>query len=355
MTDDFVTRLQLQLRDAAEREARTGAFAHPFRRVRWHLGSPVVATAAAALLVALAVAGGALLLRGEPEPAGPHVVARLELTGNPEQIGAAFGSFWIADPVAGEVVRVDPESRRVTARIPVGPARQLELAEVGNELWVIGAQPTQALRIDPDTDAVAGRVRFRTPDGRPFPAITVFDSPAGVWAVGDEGALRLGPGTPTLVSGPTDAGQLIGAAIGEEDLWVLRSDGRIQRFDAATGEREATFRPGLPGTFFIATLGTDLLALGDDGTIARLDGGDGHAIWERSLGEHVNRFDLADGLLWMHTTAAGEPDRLTAITADRGRTVASAALDTFGATGLAVSGREIWIDTAGGQTVVLRR
>jgi hypothetical protein len=353
MREDFVTRLQLQLRDAAEREAHAGALAHPLRRARWRLGSPVVATALAALLAALAVVAGALLLRGEPEPAGPRVVAQVELTGNPEGIISAFGSMWIADPVAGEVVRVDPESRRVTARIPVGAAQQIELEPVGRELWVLGAQPAQALRVDPSTNKVAGRVPFRTPTGRPFPALVVLASPAGVWAGGDEGALQLEPDTGTLVSPPTRDKQTSGIALGDEDLWALRSDGRIVRFDAGSGAREAAFRPGLAGTFFIAGLGQDLLALGDR-TIGLLDGG-GRVIWERSLGEHVNRFTVADGLVWVHTTTAREPDRLTALTVDRGRTVASTTLDTFGATGLAVHGREVWIDTAGGRTLVLRR
>jgi hypothetical protein len=354
MREDFVTRLQLQLRDAAEREARAGGLGHALRGARWRMSSPAMATGLAALLAAIAVAAGALLLRGEPEPAGPHVVARLELTGNPEQIVSAFGSLWIGDPVAGEVVRVDPASRRVTARIPVGVGQQLELQPVGQELWVVGAQPTEALRLDPARNAVAGKVPFRTPAGRPFPALLVLASPAGVWAGGNEGALQLEPDTGTLVSPPTRDDEASGIALGLQDLWSLRSDGRIQRFDAATGEQETVFRPALSGTFFIAGLDRDLIALGD-GTIARLDGGNGRVIWERSLGEHVNRFDFADGLVWVHTTTAREPDRLTAVTAESGRTVASAALDTFGATGLAVVGREIWIDTAGGQTLVLRR
>jgi PQQ-like domain len=354
MTDDFVTRLQLQLRAAAEREARSGAFGQALRGMRWRLSAPALATGLAVLVTAVAVAAGALVLRGEPEPAGPHVVARLELTGNPEQIGSAFGSMWIADPVAGEVVRVDPASRRVTARIPVGSAQQLELERVGGELWVVGPQPTEAVRIDPETNAVAGRAPFRTPAGRPFLALRVFAAPAGVWAVGDEGALRIAPGPRTLVSPPTSASQSSGAAVSADDLWSLRSNGRIERFDAATGERLGAFRPGLAGTFFIAGLGGDLIALGE-GTIARLDGRDGRVIWERTLGEHVNRFDTAEGLIWVHTTTAREPDRLTAITAESGRTVASTTLDTFGATGLAVNGSEIWIDTPGGTTLVLRR
>jgi hypothetical protein len=354
MREDFVTRLQLQLRDAAEREARAGGFGRAFRGARRRMSSPALATGLAALLAALAVAAGALLLRGEPEPAGPHVVARLELTGNPEQIVSAFGSLWIGDPVAGEVVRVDPATRRVLARIPVGPATSLELEPVGKELWVVGAQPTEAMRIDPETNAVAGRVRFRTSAGRPFLALRVLAAPAGVWAIGDEGALRLAPGARMLLSPPTTASQTRIIAVGEEDLWSLRTNGRIQRFDAATGEQVGAFRPGLAGTFFIAGLGQDLVALGER-TIGLLDGSNGRVIWERSLGEHVNRFDFADGLIWVHTTTAREPDRLTAVTAESGRTVASAALETFGATGLAVDGREIWMNTAGGQTLVLRR
>ena len=69
------------------------------------------------------------------------------------------------------------------------------------------------------------------------------------------------------------------------------------------------------------------------GSIARLDGTTGRVIWKRSLGEHVNRFDLADGVLWVHTTTAMKPDRLTAVAAESGKTLSSTPLDTFGATG----------------------
>lgn len=353
MTDDFVTRLQLQLRDAAEREARSGA---PVRALR-QVSAPALATALAVVIGALAVVAGALLLRDEPQPAGPQVVARLELTGNPEEIGSAFGSLWIADSVAGDVVRVDPESRRVVARIPLGSAQGIAIDLVGNELWVVAEQPTEVLRIDPTANAVTGRVRLRTPAGRPFPALRVLASPAGVWAVGAEGALRLDPATGAgraLVSRPTADSELVGAAVGPEDLWTLRSDGRIERFDAATGDARGAFRSAPAGTSFIAALGHDLLALAG-GTVARLDGTTGRMIWERSLGEHVTWFDGADGLIWLYTVTAGRPDRLTALAADSGTPAASTALDTFGATGLVVEGREIWINNAGGQTLVLRR
>jgi hypothetical protein len=358
MREDFVSRLQLQLRDAAEREARGGAFAHPLRRIRWRLSSPVVATAVAAVLAAFAVAAGALLLRGEPEPATPRLVAKVELTGNPEWIVPAFGSLWISDPVAGDVVRVDPQTRRVLARIPVGSAQTIAIQPVGRELWVRSEQGATLERIDPATDAVSGRVRLRRPDSRPFPAFEVLASPKGVWAWGDDGALLVDPRTGAgrkLVGPPTADTVPTSFVLGDEYLWSLRSDGRVLRFDAATGDAAGGFVPPLR-TDSIAALGRDLMA-GHDTTFGRLDGESGRLLWRRTLGDDILASGAAGGLIWTVHTAAirGEPDRLTAIAADSGRKVASTPLDTFGTTGLAILGREVWINTAGGTTLVLRR
>jgi hypothetical protein len=358
MSEDFVSRLQLQLRDAAEREERAGALAHPLRRVRWQLTSPAVAAGVAALLAVLGVAAGTVLLRGEPEPAGLRVIAKLELTGNPDQILPAFGSVWISDPVAGEIVRVDPESRRVLARIPVGSAQYVAITPVGKELWAQRTDEPVLQRIDPATNAVSGRVRLRTPGGRPFRAFGVLASPEGVWADGNEGALRLDPSSGAglaLVGAPDDDAEGVSLALGDEDLWSLRSDNRIERFAAATGEPAGDFVSGLPGTQAIDGFGRDVMA-GAGSTLARLDGRSGRVLWRRTLGERINASGASAGLIWLCTSEGrGEPNRLTAIAADSGKTVTSTALDTFGATGLAVVGNEIWIDTAGGTTIVLRR
>jgi DNA-binding beta-propeller fold protein YncE len=357
MREDFVTRLKLQLRDAAEREARGGSLAHTLRDTRWRLSSPALAAGLAVILGVIAVAAGALLLRDEPQPATPRVVATLHLTGNPEGMLSAFGSLWIADPVAGDVVRVDPQTRRVVARIHVGSTLGIAIEPVGNELWVVSDQPAVVERIDPASNTISGRLRLRTPDGRTFQAFQVLPSPRGVWLAGSEGTLRVDPSTGdglALVAAPTADSDPSGVAIGDQDLWSLRTDGRIERFDAATGRPLGDFSPGLRAPQFIAGFGRDLLALAP-GAIARLDGTTGRVIWQRALGEHVDAFDAAEGLIWVHSTAAREPDQLTALAAGSGKTVTSTALETFGSTGLAVTGQEIWIDTTGGKTIVVRR
>jgi hypothetical protein len=357
MSDDFVTRLQLQLRDAAERETRSGALGHALHRMRPRLLSPAVAGGLAALLVAIAVVAGALLMRDEPEPAGPQVVAKLHLTGNPEGIVSAFGSLWISDPVAGDVVRVDPETRRVLARISVGSAQYIAVEPVGDELWVRSERDTALQRIDPATNAVRARIKLRTPDGRAFPWLYVLASRTDVWAVGDEGAMRLDPETGAglqLVAVPSAVGHAQGFAIGDDNLWSLRTDGRIQRFDAATGRPRGAFAPGLERTQGIVGFGPDVMA-GSGSTIARLDGSSGAVRWEGTFGDRIFASGSADGLIWLHVGTERQGDRLVAVAADSGKTVSSTVLNTFGSTGMALTGREVWIDTTGGETLVVRR
>jgi hypothetical protein len=357
MREDFVTRLQLQLRDAAEREARAGGLGRAFRGARWRLTSPTAAGAVAALLAAIAISAAVLLMRDEPDPAGPRVVAKLQLTGNPEDIVSAFGSLWISDPVAGEVVRVNPETRRVLARIPVGSGQYIATEPVGGELWVRSQRDTKLQRIDPGTNAVRARFQPRTPDGRAFPSLSVLASESGVWAIGDEGALRLDPRTGAglqLVAAPTGSSEARGFAIGEEYLWSLLTSGRIQRFDAATGEPRGAFAPELENAQGIVGYGQDVMA-GADSTVALLDGNTGRALWQRSVGDRLFTLAVADGLIWMHSATARHGDRLIAVAADSGKIVSSTALDAFGSNGMAVTGREIWIDTTGGETLVVRR
>jgi DNA-binding beta-propeller fold protein YncE len=358
MREDFVTRLQLQLRDAAEREARGGMLGHAFRGARWRLGSPVLAGAAAALAILVAVGTGALLLRDDTAPAGPHVVATLELTENPEQLMPAFGAVWIADPVAGDVVRVDPERRAVTARIPVGDAQQITIQPVGGELWAIAGQLDEVLRIDPATNRVAGTFTLRDPGGREFQALDVLANDRAVWAVSAEGALRLDPRTGDAlqrVAAPRGGHEARWFTIGEDTLWVYGTDGVIQRFDAATGALQGRLRPQLAGTQVFGDLAGDVVGWNGDGRVARMDGRTGAMGWQRVVGERIHAADYGAGLLWYFATRPSEPARLLALDPRDGAVVSSVPMPIFGATGLAVIGDEVWIDDAGGRTLVVAR
>ncbi len=353
-----MTRLQLQLREAAEREAHGSTLGHALRGARWRLGSPVFAGAAAALVLLVAIGAGALLLRDDTAPAGPRVVATLELTGNPEQLVPAFGAVWIADPVAGDVVRVDPERRAVTARIPVGSDQRITMQPVGSELWAIGPEPTQLLRIDPRSNRVTGRIRLRAPAGRPFPALDLLASDRAVWAVGPEGALRVDARTGAgrrLIATPTRGNEARWVALGQDALWVYGTDGAIRRFDPLSGAARGRIRPELPGTEGFEDFDGDLIAFGAGARVARMDGRDGAVRWERAMADRIHTGAFGAGLTWLYVTRAREGDRLVALDPRDGAVAASLPLDGFGASGMAVVGDEVWINQPGGDTVVVGR
>ena len=121
MNQDFVTQLQLQLREAALREERRTPAAQRFVRARRGLPGPApLAAALAVALLALAVAIGVLQLHDDSEPVKPKVIDSFSVSNGLSSIASGFGAVWAADPIKGQVLRIDPETHRVTKRIAVG-------------------------------------------------------------------------------------------------------------------------------------------------------------------------------------------------------------------------------------------
>ena len=352
MTEDFVTRLGLQLRDAAEREARRSA---PARALRSRPAVPALALGAVVLV--LAVAAAALWLRGDdapPLPATPTVIAELELTPNPEQLIPAFGSIWIADPVAGTLVRVDPGSRAVLARIPVGSAPFIDPQPVGDELWAVNSDSGRLTRIDPRTNRVLARSALRTPAGRSFAAVGLLASGDVAWAVSGQGALRLDPATGTgvrLADTPSESA-------------VLRTHGHGavgagQSTTASTAWTRGPVRPreacppASPAQRGVTSAGDDLFVFKRPDEAARLDGRTGAAIWHRDLGGTAGAGDVTADVFWSHLSVAGQRDRLVRLDPATGETLATVPLDSFGASGVLAIDGEIWLNTPAGPTYVL--
>jgi virginiamycin B lyase len=73
-----------------------------------------------------------------------------EPLGFSQTIAVGAGGVWLAEPFTEEVVRVDPESRRVVANIPAGAATTLAVA--GDAVWVVSS--LGLLRIDPARNQV---------------------------------------------------------------------------------------------------------------------------------------------------------------------------------------------------------
>ena len=209
MTDDFVTELKLQLRDVALQDEQRGRVGLGLVRARRRLPGPEpVAAIALGVLLALAVALGALQLRGEPAPEAPKVIGTYQVADGLSSLAPGFGSVWSADPIHDDVLRIDPRTRRVIARIAVGG--EARVAAGAGAVWVVagdlqygGAEgPVRLLRIDPRTNRVVAHIPMRTGTGARFVPADVRIAGRTVWAVGLDGVLRVDPRTdrPTCTS-----------------------------------------------------------------------------------------------------------------------------------------------------------
>ena len=360
MTEDFVTRLRLQLREAALREERR----RPVARRLAHTHQPAVAAPVAAALavavVAAVVALGALALRGEPAPTTPRLLGSYPVASGLSSLAPAFGAVWTADPIRGAVVRVDPATRRVRARIPVpGEAR---VAAGAGAVWALAGDllyagdkgPVRLLRIDPATNRVVARIPMRGPGGKRFGPLDLQVEGDAVWVVGVAGALRVDPRRNLPDRFVPIARPARGTVTDGDSVWVLTAGGRLRRLDSRTGRVTSDIRTAAPAgsRLFWGRDGT--LALVGASQIALLERANGRLLWRTTLPGDI-RYAFADGdVLWAQLSrdSAG-PDQLVRLDAGSGRRLGHIDLPEPGVAGIAKVGREIWVATPGGRIVVV--
>lgn len=193
----------------------------------------------------LATSGGALWVAGfqavsRLDPVTGRVVARIRIPGvaNDRSIAVGDGSIWITSgitTVPGGVYRIDPSTDRVVAIIHVG-GTVLGIAVGAGRVWV--TRPTQTLgeviRIDPQTNRVTG------------PPINVGRGPAQI-AYG-EGALWVENTSPPSVmridpaTGNVSAVPVVGVTVvGYDSLWAA-SDDSLTRLQPKPGQVVASVR-----------------------------------------------------------------------------------------------------------------
>jgi streptogramin lyase len=291
-------------------------------------------------------------LRGnDPAPAGPKVVGKLTPAGGLDQIVAGFGSAWLADTNTQTLLRMDPATRRVTARFPLGGSMQL--APGKDAMW-IGLTKNQAfrlLRIDPRTNRIVARLH--TPD---VPGGLTGGAPVMVgdnlWLLGAQAAVRIDPrdghALATVQTGRNGYGTR-SLAVVDGDLWVQISDGRVLRLDGATGRRKATFH--LPDGNLIGDFLMNGLFVVEENTLSRMDPRTFRVLWRTpitSIGAGV----AAGGQLWVEAPDR-QGDRVLTVDPRSGAVIDSVHVGEFGAQWMASVGSDVWMTTAGGRVIIL--
>jgi hypothetical protein len=283
----------------------------------------------------------------------------------------------VADTGPDRLVRVDPDSRRVTVSLPV--EGDVAMAPAGGTLWALNEGPPAAasdrgdllLGIDPGSNDITARLRLRTPSGAGLLGVDLVADQNSLWVLGTTaswhnddslGLMRLAPQDrrATVAFALPGGWGRVGIALRRDGLWAITADDRLLRYDAHTGEKLSETRLDLPASQLAEPAPAHLQFAGDTlvtsipGGLAGIDPNAGRVVWRRHLGRTVNAWTQAGGLIWAAVSPQG-PDRLVAVEPDDGQVATSVGLDSFGAAGIASVGDQLWITTAGGEAVVLQR
>jgi hypothetical protein len=362
---DFTTRLQLQLREAAEREERRSPAARRVAATRWALaprmaGGPLIAAAAVGLVLLLGL--WALTAHGPdpaPEPAtppGPRVVATVPI-GEALNGGAvaAFGALWVSDSGRGEIVKVDPDSRRVTARIPVDGETNLA-AGIGS-LWAVrnasGTASGPLLRIDPRTGRIVKRIALRTPGGDPFFGAIPIAAGSRIWVGGPTGVLAVDPARDRVVGHIALAGgyNLQNALIHRGELWLTSASGSTDRYDARTGRRLGRVRWETGPT--LIPYGDRFIHLGRD-SVALVDADTGRAAWRTSVGQELHLGEvLGRRVLVAGLDGTNPREQLWQLDVRTGRLTRPITLPEFSPRRIVAAGGDTWVLAGGGRAVIV--
>ena len=371
MSQDFTTRLQLQLREAALRDERRSPLRRRIAGLRYGMPAPATtaAVAVAALLLAVVVAVGGLRWGGEDDTVTkPKVIGTVTLADNLGWISSGFGSVWVADTNRQVLLRVDPKTRRVQAEIRTGGFFNAQggdpiVAAGSDAVWAIARSPGtdgghRLLKIDPATDRIVSRVTLPADQAPLIFDIAIVDGRP--WVLTLAGAIEIDPATgrPESFVGLDRATQeefALWTTIADGELWVLTRSQRIDRYDLATGRKASSLPVRLAGAWAVIPTAEGLFFSGQHGELARADAKDGRITWRRQIGDTSTLPLVLDGRIWVHASdvAAGR-DRLVEMDPRTGRVLSSTGLPEFGIAGMTPVGRDLWITTPSGKVMIVR-
>jgi streptogramin lyase len=185
------------------------------------------------------------------------------------------GSVWIACGASDAVERIDEQTGRVAARIPV-PSPVSTVAAGANAVWALARDDTTLYRISPSANRVSATVQL----GRPGSYLWAEAGAAWVADDADRQLLRIDGSHVTARLGTGDGPS--GLAFDGAFLWLVsHRDNSLERIDPATStvtpvassisppettaaERVAT----LGGSLWVTGRGLDLLRLTPSGALA---------------------------------------------------------------------------------------
>jgi DNA-binding beta-propeller fold protein YncE len=204
------------------------------------------------------------------DPATLRLTARIEVGGRPGAIVAGGGRIWVADDAGGGVTAINAAGGRIFKRGIPPHVAPLRLAVGAGAVWVSSASTGTVRRIDLGS-ATAGPP---IPAGRGPAGITVAGGLVWVANSRSDRVTRVDPATHSLFGVPIAVGERPGGIdAGTESVWVANSaDDTVTRIAIEDGETEGdpiSVGPD-PGAIAVGYAAV-WVANNGDGTVTRIE------------------------------------------------------------------------------------
>jgi outer membrane protein assembly factor BamB len=277
-------------------------------------------------------------------PSLPHADQTIRVGKEPYNIAAGFGSVWVA--VEGELVRLDPATGKVVARIAVG-GRPWGVAVGEGAVWVGNWSDGTVARIDPATNTVSWRATLSNGLGVASPVGVAAGG--SVWAADNssDAVWRLDPATGAVLSVAHVGDAHEFAGFGEGGVWVSSENGTVGRLDPATGVvaklipagADADFLGFSPGAVWVTNYGSEFLW--------RIDPATGAVAAKVRIGAGAQGVGFDGSALWVAMYGAGRALRIDPVTGKVLRRVVVGGKPR----GLAIAAGSVWVANATSGTV----
>jgi sugar lactone lactonase YvrE len=240
-----------------------------------------------------------------------RITARVHVGPHASHVVIEAGFAWVVDDLGGALVAVDTRTNLVSKNVPMRPTPELRpigLAAGKGSLWVVLASsvegppnprnpPNQLVRVDPTGDQVLDTIPL------PGNAAGVATGGGAVWVVSnlepitiyriDSTAKAI---TATLVTGHTPSGAM---AYVDPYLWVANQDGDLTRIDSRTN-LTASFEVGSPEWPALVAEGNAIwISAPLDNILARFDPGTGTVTRTVRAGTRPQGFAFLGNNLWV--------------------------------------------------------
>jgi hypothetical protein len=201
----------------------------------------------------MVLAGNAVWISNSPKKTVHHIdpatdaITPIAMDGKPcSNLTAGFGSLWV--PLCGDtpaLARIDLNTKKITQTLPIGPAdSEGGITASPDSVWMVTDQTGTLVRIDPKTNTVRAKVQL------PRGAFNPLYADGAVWVTSSKtnDLIAVSPQTNAIVATIPVGPQPRFLTAGAGSVWTLnQGDGSVSRVDTKSRKVVATIEAGIPG------------------------------------------------------------------------------------------------------------